>query len=34
MKQQPRINVKPEDVDGTYSNLVLVAFSMGMSLYE
>jgi hypothetical protein len=27
MKQQPRINVKPEDVDGTYSNLVLVAFS-------
>lgn len=27
MKQTPRISVKPEDVDGTYSNLVLVAFS-------
>lgn len=27
MKQRPRINVKPEDTDGTYSNLVLVAFS-------
>lgn len=27
MKQKPRINVKPEEVDGTYSNLVLVAFS-------
>jgi len=27
MKQRPRINVKPEDADGTYSNLVLVAFS-------
>lgn len=27
MKQKPRINVKPEDVDGTYSNMVLVAFS-------
>ncbi len=25
--QRPRINVKPEDTDGTYSNLVLVAFS-------
>ncbi len=27
MNQKPRINVKAEDVDGTYSNLVLVAFS-------
>lgn len=27
MKEKPRISVKPEDVDGTYSNLVLVAFS-------
>lgn len=27
MKQKPRINVKPEEVDGTYSNMVLVAFS-------
>ncbi|MCK5840889.1 MAG: DUF3467 domain-containing protein [Candidatus Fermentibacteria bacterium] len=27
VKQRPRINVKPEDSDGTYSNLVLVAFS-------
>ncbi len=27
VKQRPRINVKPEDADGTYSNLVLVAFS-------
>ncbi|MCK5785126.1 MAG: DUF3467 domain-containing protein [Candidatus Sabulitectum sp.] len=27
VKQRPRINVKPEDTDGTYSNLVLVAFS-------
>lgn len=25
--QRPRINVKPEDTDGTYSNMVLVAFS-------
>lgn len=29
MNQKPRINVKPEDVDGTYSNMVLVAFSRG-----
>ena len=27
MNQKPRITVKPEDVDGTYSNMVLVAFS-------
>lgn len=27
VKQRPRINVKPEDTDGTYSNLVMVAFS-------
>ncbi len=27
VKQRPRINVKAEDTDGTYSNLVLVAFS-------
>ncbi|PIE51838.1 hypothetical protein CSA37_09350 [Candidatus Fermentibacteria bacterium] len=27
MKQKPRINIKPEDIDGTYSNLVMVAFS-------
>ena len=27
VKQRPRINVKPEDTDGTYSNMVLVAFS-------
>jgi hypothetical protein len=27
MKQAPRINVSPDDADGVYSNLVLVAFS-------
>jgi len=27
IKQNPRINVNPENADGTYSNLVLVAFS-------
>lgn len=27
MKQAPRINVNPDDADGVYSNLVLVAFS-------
>jgi hypothetical protein len=27
MKPAPRINVSPEDADGVYSNLVLVAFS-------
>jgi hypothetical protein len=27
MKQAPRINVSPEEADGEYSNLVLVAFS-------
>ncbi len=27
MKHRPRINVKPEDADGTYSNIVLVAHS-------
>gem|GEM_PF-148941 len=27
VKTRPRINVKSEDTDGTYSNMVLVAFS-------
>lgn len=27
INQKPRINVKPEEIDGTYSNMVLVAFS-------
>jgi len=27
ISQKPRINIKPEEMDGTYSNLVLVAFS-------
>ena len=27
MKPAPRINIRPDDADGVYSNLVLVAFS-------